>query len=255
MTTFSVRLKGQVDPDFAWKYFESLGCRVLFATEEEGHHDLIIQTEFPIPDDLVHSYDIYELPEMDYAIEWERHAPSFKEGKAQVNLKNGQVLELLPGAGFGDLSHPTTQLVLDLMQDYVKDQMVVDIGSGSGILALAAGRLNAKKVFGIDIDPKAVLHANDNARLNKLDKKVHFSLPDALGKVESPVVILMNMIIIEQMDAWYAFTKNRSLSGIMMTSGVLEEQEEDYLLLSKNKGWFLKDKKKLGNWLGFVFYF
>lgn len=251
--TFSVRLKSSIDPDVAWEYFESLGCVVLFATEEEGHHDLIIQTNAPIPKEFVHSYEVYELPEVDYATEWERHAPFFSDGKAQVHLKNGQVVELIPGAGFGDLSHPTTRLVLDLMQDYVMGQTVIDIGSGSGVLSLAAGKLEAKQVFGIDIDPKAVLHANKNAILNKLEKRVHFSLPELLGTVESSVVILMNMIIIEQISAWSSFIKNRTLSGIIITSGVLEEQEEKYLLLAKKYGWILREKRKENNWLSFVF--
>lgn len=172
--TFLVRLKHDVDPDFAWRYFESLGCVVHFATEEKGHHEMIIEAKSSIPKDLVHSFVPYKLAEINYATEWERHAPCFKEGKAHVHLQNGSSIELIPGAGFGDLSHPTTGLILELMAKHVQNQRVVDIGSGSGILSLAAKKLGAKEVFGIDIEINAVFHARENARINQLDKKVNF---------------------------------------------------------------------------------
>lgn len=63
----------------------------------------------------------------------------------------------------------------------------------------------------------------------------------------------MNMIISEQRIAWTAFLKKQSFTGLIITSGILTEQEKDYLLLTKNNGWVLKEKLIKASWMGFVF--
>jgi len=105
--------------------------------------------------------------------QWELFSPNFKDGKAHIDLTPygcPQILQLYPGPGFGDLSHPTTRIVLRLMQPYIKDQAVLDIGCGSGILSLAAAAMGASQVDGYDIDPEAVEHAKKNATLNSLKR-------------------------------------------------------------------------------------
>ena len=69
--------------------------------------------------------------------QWELFAPQFKEGKAHIDLTDYGVcktLQLYPGPGFGDLSHPTTRLVLQLMKPHLQQRLAIDIGCGSGIL-------------------------------------------------------------------------------------------------------------------------
>ena len=100
--------------------------------------------------------------------QWELFAPNFKNGKAHIDLTPygcPEILQLYPGPGFGDLSHPTTRIVLELMQPYIQNHAVLDIGCGSGILSLAAAAMGASEVYGYDIDPEAVEHAKKNATL------------------------------------------------------------------------------------------
>ncbi len=92
-----------------------------------------------------------------------------------------KTLLLKPGPGFGDLSHPTTSLMLKLMKLNLASMQagaVLDVGSGSGILALAASLLGSGDVAGIDIDREANRHARKNARLNCL-AHVRFPFPIA----------------------------------------------------------------------------
>jgi ribosomal protein L11 methyltransferase len=107
---------------------------------------------------------------------------------------------------------------------------------------------------GIDIDPQAVAHANENAKINDLDKKVHFLTPEQLDSYsfKNPVVVLMNMISSEQKVAWNALIKSHQLSGIVISSGILEEQHVEYVDIANQFGWKIMHVEKREGWLGFI---
>ncbi|MBF5059980.1 50S ribosomal protein L11 methyltransferase [Candidatus Neptunochlamydia vexilliferae] len=158
---------------------------------------------------------------IDWNKQWELHAPGFKEGFVSVALKNyggsNHSFRLAPGAGFGDLSHPTTRLMLSLMPKEITAP-VIDVGCGSGVLSLAAKTLGAPSVLGIDIDPAAIEHSQKNAKLNELecifDTKIELVPPSPL--------ILMNMISSEQRIAWDALPSLGSYT--LIVSGYLEDE-------------------------------
>ncbi len=185
--------------------------------------------------------------------QWELFAPNFKDGKAHIDLTPygcAQTLQLYPGPGFGDLSHPTTRIVLKLMQPYVKDQAVLDIGCGSGILSLAAAAMGASQVDGYDIDPEAVEHAKKNSTLSCFQKNIHFALKPP---VKIPSVLLMNMISSEQAQAWSLIENRIPPSAILITSGILEENANEYLEWRTRQGWKMEKKLTEKDWTGFVF--
>jgi ribosomal protein L11 methyltransferase len=94
---------------------------------------------------------------------WRRHRPAPGE----------VVLRLDPGMAFGTGQHPTTRLCLALLEDYVRpDARVLDVGTGSGILAIAAALLGASEVLALDIDPVAVRVAEANAAANGVGERV-----------------------------------------------------------------------------------
>ena len=97
-------------------------------------------------------------------------------------------LSLDPGLAFGTGSHPTTRLCLEWMRESgVADARVLDYGCGSGILAIAAARLGARDVHGVDVDAQAIRASSDNAAANRVAAR--FSLPDALPPGRYDVVI------------------------------------------------------------------
>ena len=130
---------------------------------------------------------------IDWENQWELHAPNFSKGVANVHLQEygGPHLsfQMVPGPGFGDLSHPTTQLMLYLMPPKILSP-VLDIGCGSGVLSIAAKMRGAPSVIGIDIDPNALMHAQNNAQLNGVTCRFE----KALSAVPENPLILMNMI-------------------------------------------------------------
>ncbi len=186
---------------------------------------------------------------IDWQQQWALFAPNFKNGKAHIPLPNNTTLQLIPGAGFGDLSHPTTHLMLEMLKQQASGETIVDIGTGSGILALAALLIGANKAFAIDIDPEALLHTRTNARLNSLENKIQigFSLPKKLPKS----LFLMNMIFCEQKEfgpvQWNRFAK------LWIVSGILEEQKKEYLKQVKEWGWTPHSEYQKGEWMGWIF--
>lgn len=196
------------------------------------------------------------IEEVDWQQQWKSFSSSFRDGLAHIELEafGRPILLLKPGGGFGDFSHPTTQLALKLMAPLVRDKILFDVGCGSGILSIAAVLLGAKKAYGIDIHQEAMMHSRENAAVNQLEEKAKFStmLDPSWITLES-CVIVMNMITTEQRAAWEALPLLHSQPAQIITSGILTPQKKDYLHLIKGWGWILKKEAALEGWSGFVF--
>ncbi len=185
---------------------------------------------------------------IDWHEQWALYAQNYRDGYAHIELGDNKVLRLKAGPGFGDCSHPTTRLLLDLMKDHVFGKCIVDLGCGSGILALSAAILGAKKVFGIDICEAALRHASENAQLNHLS---NISFGRKGGKAD---LVLINMISSEQEAAWQEHPYLHNFEGLVISSGILTEQKESYIshVLSK-RGWDMLTSKECEGWTGFIF--
>ncbi len=91
------------------------------------------------------------------------------------------VLELDPGLAFGTGSHPTTRLCMEWLEQHVRaGESLLDYGCGSGILAMLGRKLGASPVDGVDIDPQAIVSAQDNGERNRCSD-IHWFLPEAFG--------------------------------------------------------------------------
>lgn len=179
---------------------------------------------------------------IDWEKHWEQHALNFEDGHLVLSVGD-KIMRLKPGPGFGDLSHPTTRLVLKLMPPLVAERTVFDVGCGSGILALAAAAMGAKHVYAIDIDPDAKEHTQLNIDKNGLSHQI--SVVEKLPSV-SDALVLMNMIWNEQKQAWVEGEE-------YLTSGILKEQREDYLDWIDQKGCQLIECVEEEIWCGFHF--
>ncbi|WP_434779462.1 50S ribosomal protein L11 methyltransferase [Neisseria sp. Ec49-e6-T10] len=161
-----------------------------------------------------------------------RITPTWHEAPNDPNIIN---LALDPGLAFGTGSHPTTRLCLLWLDQHLKaGQSVLDYGCGSGILAIAAAKIGASKVVGVDIDKQAIIASKDNALKNHIDHAT-FLLPDKVTDELFDVVlanILANPLrVLGQMLA----TKTKS-GGQIVLSGILQDQAEE--LMSIYEQWF-----------------
>ncbi len=143
-------------------------------------------------------------------------------------------LILDPGMAFGTGSHPTTRLCLEWLERYVTaDCSLLDYGCGSGILAIAAARLGASPVTGVDIDPQAVDAAKANAERNGVS--AHFA--DSREPIDGQFDILIANILANPLKALApALAAHVRPGGWLALSGILVEQEEE--LMAIYSPWF-----------------
>lgn len=133
-------------------------------------------------------------------------------------------LRLDPGLAFGSGSHPTTRLCLEWLRDGINGgESVLDYGCGSGILAIAAARLGALRVAGIDVDPQALRASADNARINEVTGA--FVGPDALPPGRYDVVVA-NILTNPLRMLAPAIAARVAVGGRLALSGILEEQAQ-----------------------------
>jgi ribosomal protein L11 methyltransferase len=189
-----------------------------------------------------------ELDEEDWAEAWKAFFEPRKIGKTIVvkptwceyRADPGDIiLELDPGMAFGTGTHPTTALCLGLIEDYLhKGDSFLDIGTGSGVLMIAAARLGAGFVCGLDKDTVAVEVAASNLRLNGL-KHRHYSLRtgNLLESIEDKydfiVANIFTHVIVELLDD---LPRALNAGGIFACSGMFE----------KNKNLVVAGMKKMG---------
>lgn len=149
--------------------------------------------------------------------------PSWHESPdpAAVNL----ILD--PGMAFGTGSHPTTRLCLEWLECVVTDQAsVLDYGCGSGILAIAAARLGAGRVAGVDIDPHAVLAARANAERNGVTALFADSTAPVAGQYDLVVANILSNPLRVLAPAICAHVRS---GGQLALSGILREQAEEII--------------------------
>lgn len=136
-------------------------------------------------------------------------------------------LELDPGLAFGTGSHPTTRLCLDwLCAQPLQGAAVLDYGCGSGILGIAAARLGAREVVGVDIDPKALEAAADNAARNGVSMQLQHSSAALPRQFD---VVVANILTNPLCVLAPALCGHLAAGGKMVLSGVLDSQAEQVI--------------------------
>ena len=170
------------------------------------------------------------------------------------NKQNRTVLNIDPGAAFGTGTHATTSLCLELLQGFVcEDSRMLDIGCGSGILALSSVLLGAECAFGVDIDAQSVKTARENAQINKIDDKVSFEVGDLTEVVSGKYDIICANIVADVVirllpDAKEFMTDN----GRLIISGIIDLRKDDVLKAVGENGFKVADERYKDNWCAFV---
>lgn len=193
--------------------------------------------------------------EVNWKEQWELFCPYFQDDLCKIPLytfcQNTQEEVLLrPGPGFGDLSHPTTHLMMELLGKYALHNTLIDLGCGSGILGLTALKLGAKKVYCLDIETDAIKHTKENAILNHLEEKLFAgkTLPKILNP--TPNILCINMTFEEQKQAILSLPKIPDM--LWLTSGILESQRKKYLAFTESLNLTVKASYAKDKWLSFV---
>lgn len=164
------------------------------------------------------------------------------------------VIQLDPGMAFGTGLHPTTQSCLCALEDYVRPGMeVLDLGTGSGILAIAAARLKARRVLAVDHDQQAVRVARDNVATNRVQETVRVrqgSLPDVAGRYDLVVVNILARVIVEMVQG--GLSERLQPDGVLITAGITVDKVSDVVVAFERGGLELIDQRQKGDWVGLV---
>ena len=170
------------------------------------------------------------------------------------NKDNRTILHIDPGAAFGTGTHATTSLCLDMLQNYVDcDTEMLDIGCGSGILAVASVLLGAKTAVGVDIDAQSVKTARENADINGVTDKTEFTVGDLAEKVTGKYsLVCANIVadvVIRLLQNVKAYMEEDS---VLIVSGIIDLRENDVLDAAKMQGFTVAEKRYRDNWCAFA---
>ena len=177
-------------------------------------------------------YKLEPLEDKDWEREWMDNFHPMQFGERlwicpswrDVPDPNAVNVMLDPGLAFGTGTHPTTALCLRWLDGIdVKDKTVVDFGCGSGILALAALKLGAKRVIGIDIAPQALQATEENARRNDVASRLDVYLPENQPQIEADIV-MANILSGPLLELQPVIADFCQADGLLVLSGILAEQ-------------------------------
>jgi ribosomal protein L11 methyltransferase len=164
------------------------------------------------------------------------------------------IIQLEPGQAFGTGMHPTTRMCLRALEDTVGEgDSVLDVGTGSGILAIAAAGLGAQTVLAVDNDPVAVEHARAAVAANKVLDRVRVvcgSLDQLSGSYDVVVANILARVVIHMLGNGLA--ELLAEDGTLIAAGILEEQAADVQAAVTESGLQTARWLRDGDWVGLV---
>lgn len=204
-----------------------------------------------------------DCEEYDWTVEWKKFfkplevgekfviVPSWEDYKAD---KDKIILEIDPGMAFGTGSHETTAICLKLLEEVdIKDKIVADVGTGSGILAIACSKIGAKHVLALDIDPLSIKTAKENVVVNDCVDKIEVMESDLLStSKDSFDLIIANIlpdVIINLIPDAYEKLNEK---GLILVSGIILEKKDLIIKELKQHGFSIVKDLDMGEWTGII---
>jgi ribosomal protein L11 methyltransferase len=201
--------------------------------------------------------------EADWANAWKAHFPVLRVGQRIVirptwrrhrRQPGDVVLALDPGMAFGTGLHPTTRLCLAALESLadrgaVAGARVLDVGSGSGILSIAAGLLGAASVLAVDVDPIAVEASSANARRNRLARRIRVregSAPSGEGPFDLVLANLIASLLVTLADG---LREDLRPGGTLLASGIFADREAEVAAAFGARGLSVARRWAEGDWV------
>lgn len=204
----------------------------------------------------------------DWMAAWKKHYHPIKIGHQLVIVPSwikreipGRIpIRINPGMAFGTGTHPSTQLCLELMEEVIKPGMqVIDVGCGSGILSVAALKLDADHVLGVDVDPAAMVSTRENSAHNCISTGLEVGigsvkeiLDHQFTLAQAPLVvvnILANTILQLFSDGLVELVTE---NGYLILAGILESQAEKIIQRAELDSMQLQHKKTSSDWVALL---
>lgn len=246
-----------------------------FYLEEDADKENILKNVREALDELKSFMDIgdatieeSETEDKDWINNWKEYfhqfyvddiliVPSWEEVKEED--KDKMILHIDPGTAFGTGMHETTQLVIRQLKKYVtKDTVLLDVGTGSGILGIVALKLGAKHVVGTDLDPCAVPAVSENKEANQIqDQDFEMMIGNIIDDVdvqdkvgyEKYDIVAANILADVLVPLTPVIVKQLKKGGYYITSGILDVKEQVVVEAVEQAGLTLVEVTKQGEWV------
>ena len=240
-----------------------------FAAEDAGRVLEALRLELPRmrTQDAEHAFgtlalSVGSIREEDWANNWKQYFKPFRLGRHMVVKPTWEdwaaepgdrIIEIDPGMAFGTGTHETTALCIELIEEYYREGRLFDIGTGSGILAIAAALLGAKDVYAIDIDEDAVRVAKENVRQNGLSDRIIVEKGDLLkgvrGTYDFAVANILAPVICMLAKPLTAYL---APGGYFVCSGIIREMRDDVYNALTGAGYTILEERSRGDWCAFA---
>ncbi|TDX99591.1 50S ribosomal protein L11 methyltransferase [Thiohalophilus thiocyanatoxydans] len=199
---------------------------------------LLIERINPLLAEPVAEWKAEPLEDQNWVRSWMDHFQPMQFGRRLWIVPGGytppdpQAVNILldPGLAFGTGTHPTTRLCLEWLDAHPPtDQDVIDYGCGSGILAIAARKLGARHLWGVDNDPQALLATAENLRKNGIEAGVSLHLPGALPPETTVPLLLANILAGPLISLAPQLASHVQPGGSIVLAGILDTQMDDVI--------------------------
>ena len=201
--------------------------------------------------------------EEDWAEAWKAYFPVMRIGRRLVirptwrrhrRVLDDVVLALDPGMAFGTGLHPTTRLCLTSLESIADEgrvdrARVLDVGCGSGILAIAAVKLGASEALGVDTDPIAIESTVANARRNRLARRIHARVGSLPSGEPAFDVVLANLIAGVLVPLADSLGTELRPDGTLVASGIFVDREAEVLSAFEAAGLVVQARSSEGDWV------
>ncbi|QOR65586.1 50S ribosomal protein L11 methyltransferase [Cytobacillus suaedae] len=207
---------------------------------------------------------LIEVNEEDWATAWKKYYHPVKISERFTIVPTWEdyepvstdelIIELDPGMAFGTGTHPTTVLCIQALERTVQaGDSVIDVGTGSGVLSIAAAMLGAKEIKALDLDSVAVESALENVKLNKVDDIVSVSQNNLLNNIEGPVDVVVANILAE-IILLFTEDANKILKkgGLFITSGIITTKKEEVKEGLLAAGFAIEETVVMEDWVAFI---
>ncbi len=176
--------------------------------------------------------------------------------------ENDLVIEIDPGTAFGTGSHETTRLCIQGLRKYITDETVLlDVGSGSGILSIIGLKLGAKSALGTDIDPNAIHAMYDNAKVNGITEEEFTvkigniiddkTLQEEVG-MEKYDIVVANILADVIIPLTPEIRQHLKKDGLYITSGIINMKRDEVKEAIEKNGFTIIEENVMGEWVSFV---
>jgi ribosomal protein L11 methyltransferase len=203
------------------------------------------------------------VSDTDWANAWKKYYKPTHIGKSLVVKPSWEVyqpeageivIDLDPGMAFGTGTHETTRLCMELLEKYMKSGFaVIDIGCGSGILSIAAGKLGASHVVAIDRDDVAVKVARENVERNNLSSVVKVLKGDKLRDISFKAdIIIANIIADVIIELSEEVPLNLKEGGLFLASGIIKDRKLSVVEALEKNGFDIVEESEKGEWVALV---